>query len=150
MNLRTLKKLSKRAMPLLIDLGETREFFAAKKGENYHGAMIRARKHWVRMRCHPSCAESRSPEQIVYTSRQGHRILMWQPCHPLKGTQMVGGTVGYYEPEWEEQAAYLALSEWVYAHFTDWCSEPPMATRNIKSPRDVFAAARDMVREAKL
>jgi hypothetical protein len=43
-------------------------------------------------------------ERIVYTSRAGNRISMRHPFHPRKGTIMIGGMTGYYEPEWDEQA----------------------------------------------
>lgn len=145
MNLRTLKKLSKRAAPYLPLLGDHRQQFRSKRGDNYHGMVIAARKHWERMRCHPSHREVIEAERIVYTSRAGNRISMRHPFHPRKGTIMIGGMTGYYEPEWDEQAAWAALCDLIYCHFTDWCSEPPMLTRAIRTPRDIFAAAEDIL-----
>lgn len=40
MNLRILKKLSKRAAPYLVPLGDTREQFLAEKDENYTATVI--------------------------------------------------------------------------------------------------------------
>ncbi len=152
MNLRTLKKLSKRAAPYLPLLGDQREQFPAKRWENYHGLRIRARKHWDRNRCHPTYNGVASREdEIVYTSRAGHRITMYSPFHPRKGTVMVGAMEGYYEPEWSEQTAWGALCDMVYCQFTDWGGEEfsaPIMTRTIKTPRDVFAAADEILQRA--
>lgn len=54
MNLRTLKKLFKRAAPWLPLLGDNREQFCAEAHNNYHGCFIGDRKHRERSRCHPS------------------------------------------------------------------------------------------------
>lgn len=148
MNLRILKKLSKRAAPLLPLLGDHREQFRSEKDDNYHGLIIRARKHWERMRCHPSHQEKCSDSAIIYTSRTGHRISMRTPYHPRKGTIMVGAMQGYYEPEWDEESAYGALLTAVIWHFTDY-SDPDhlRPTRSTRTPHEVFAAAAEMIRE---
>lgn len=147
MNLRTLKKLSKRAAPLLLKLGDDREQFRAVKGENYHGGTVRARKHWVRIRCHPSHQECRERDRVVFTSRAGHRISMRPPPHPLQGTIMVGGMSGYFEPEWDEDAAYPALQRIVSWSFFDYdpASDEVIVTRRLRTPHDVFAAADDLI-----
>lgn len=146
MNLRTLKKLSKRAAPLLPLLGDTRQQFPAERWDNYTGLVIRARKHWDRSPCHPSY-EPWSDRSIKVTTRAGQTIAMSPPSHPLKGTVMVGAVTGYYEPEWDEQTAYEALLSIVRVEFTDWIDrdEVPPLTRRLDTPSHVFAAARDLV-----
>lgn len=151
MNLRVLKKLSKRAAPYLPRLGDLREQFRSERGENYHELNILDRSDFERSRCHPRY-EAGTDEQIVYNTRAGHRIVMRPPSHPKKGTVMVGGMQGYYEPEWEEECAYAALLRLVFTHFTDWEGAArrdaiPELFRPLCTPTLVFAAADDMVRE---
>ncbi len=83
MNLRILKKLSKKAAPLLMHFDHRGELFLAQRGENYHGLVIER---------HPKVKE-------------------WSAVHPLKGTPMVGAMEGYYEPEWSERTAWDELGE---------------------------------------
>ncbi|MBN9033724.1 MAG: hypothetical protein BGO05_26230 [Rhizobiales bacterium 63-7] len=170
MNLRILKKLCKRAAPLLLQLGDDREQFPSEKWENYHGTFIGDRKHWDRGRCHPSY-EGRNGwgtprgAEVVFTTRAGRRIVMGPPVHPRKGTIMVGAPSGYYEPEWDEQCAWSALESLVLDHFTDWdlverwqerefASEDaekfewPVGgalTRDLSSVSLIFAAAREII-----
>jgi hypothetical protein len=146
MNLRTLKKLSKRATPILPLLGDTREQFSAKRYENYTATLIRARKHWERGATvwkdipEPSC------DRICYRARSGRVISMRPPSHPLKGTPMVGGMSGYYEPEWDEETAWDSLSRMVHEHFMHYSRDGvPRPTRRLRTPSDVFNAAADMV-----
>lgn len=159
MNLRTLKKLSKKAAPLLTQLGDDRKQFAAAKGENYHGTFISARKHWERRKVHPSY-EPRNDytgqrgAQIVYTTRAGRRMVMDPTPHPRKGTIMVGGMSGYYEPEWDEESAWTALENMVRQHFSNWedidfddLTWTPSLTRDLGSVSAIFAAAREMAEE---
>lgn len=153
MNLRILKKLSKRAAPLLLLLGDTREQFRAahhRSGENYHGLIGFPRKNWERGSCHPSY-EPIGHDRMKVTTRAGRSMVLSEPCHPLKGTMMVGGMSGYYEPEWDEESAWGALDYLVRIHFTDWGAEPdPLPTRSIRSVSDVFSAAADMIEEYRL
>jgi hypothetical protein len=150
MNLRILKKLSKRAAPYLAELGDNRKQFSAVRGDNYHGMVINDRTTWERSRCHPTYKPFGG--EIVRQTRAGHHIVMRSPSHPMKGTIMVGETSGYYEPEWAEEAAYDALSELVYGHFTDWAAcqsidDIPGLTRDLSSVSKLFAAADDMLAE---
>lgn len=152
MNLRILKKLSARAAPLLPLLGDTRQQFPAIEGNNYHGTVIRDRKCWDRSRCHPTYTGH--GEAIVYTTRAGRRMVMRPPHHPLAGTIMVGGMSGYYEPEWDEECAWLALANLVWWHFTDWGDQVdsdglpvPIRTRRLRTPSDIFRGAADMLAE---
>lgn len=156
MNLRTLKKLSKRAAPLLPLLGDTRQQFRAEPNDSYGVPLIRDRKHWDRSTCHPTYQgrngyRIKAGAQIVFTTRAGHRVVMSPPMHPRKGTVMVGATSGYYEPEWDEETAYRSLLEIVREHFTEYRHDPEtdnverIPMRSLPSPREVFQAAREII-----
>lgn len=164
MNLRILKKLSKLSAPLLPILGDNRQQFPSERHDNYHGAFISDRKHWERGSCHPTYKgrngwTTQRGAEIVFSTRAGRRIVMGPPCHPRKGTMMVGATSGYYETEWDEECAYIALERIVTHHFTDWdvayfegdCDElpdtRPRITRDLSTPSLIFAAAADMIAE---
>lgn len=148
MNLRILKKLSKRAAPLLAQLGDRREQFAARKDENYHGILILARKHWERGRSvHPDVGRDL---EIKTPAADGKGwVYLHPPYHPRKGTIMVGAVSGYYEPEWDEECAWTALENIVYWHFTDYDPETEdlVPTRFFRTPRDLLAAAREIIAE---
>lgn len=151
MNLRTLKKLSKRAASMLPLLGDSREQFPALAGECYHETFIGDRKHWDRssVRHDVTAVEKWSSPRgraVIYRTREGRTVLMEPPSHPRKGTVMVGSTTGYYEPEWSEQCAWSALVALVRTHFTDWATKgEPVPTRNLASPRDILKAAAEMI-----
>ena len=151
MNLRTLKRLSKRAAPLLPLLGNDRKQFPAVKGDNYVKSNVLARKHWERSRCHPSYEGHGADPYIIYTTRAGHRMVMRPPYHPRKGTIMVGSMEGYYEPEWDEETAWDALAAMVHCHYTDWdnfgTSTPVIRLRKLDTPAQVIRAALDMIAE---
>ncbi|OBR52380.1 hypothetical protein [Paraburkholderia tropica] len=143
MNLRILKKLSKRAAPLLVPLGDEREQFAAEKGRNYQHLGGHDRKHWDRMRSIHADAPHGS---IAYLPKHGQRwIHMRTPYHPLKGTVMVGAMCGYYEPEWEEETAWESLSRLVCEHFTDWDENGPVFERTFRYPSEILRAAHKLI-----
>lgn len=156
MNLRTLKKLSKRAAPLLPLLGDTRGQFRAEPNDNYGVPLIRDRKHWERRSCYAGY-EGRNDwsiqagAQIVFTTRAGRWRVMTPPIHPRKGTVMVGAVEGYYEPEWDETTAYRALLNLVHEHFTDYRYDPEtddverVPLRALPTPREVFKAAQEII-----
>lgn len=150
MNLRILKKLSKRAAPLLPLLGDNREQFRAEKCDNYTHTRITDRKHWERQGgCHPSHypAKRLQPGELYYKTRKGGVVHMSNHyVHPRKGTIMVGAVSGYYEPEWDEETAWDSLYASVYGHFTHYNENlDPFLTRQIDSVSDVFEAARDIL-----
>ncbi len=63
---------------------------------------------------------------------------------------MVGSMVGYYEPEWEEECAWVALENAVYLRFLEPDSSSEydggqMVTRDLSSPVLILAAARELV-----
>ena len=150
MNLRILKKLSKRAAPYLPLLGDNREQFLSEAGDNYHGMVIRARKHWERCpSVHADCM--RAGEYVLSPKgRSGTRwpfVKVYPPSHPWPSTVMVGAVSGYYEPEWDEECAWAALDTLVRDHFCEWDEDGPTPTRRIRTPRDVLRAADDMLAE---
>lgn len=98
MNLRTLKKLSKRAAPLLPLLGDKRKQFRAEKHDSYTGRIIRDRKHWMRGRSVHAGVTGSDMLKRPARDGKGGWIYMTPPSHPRKGTLMVGATTGYYEP----------------------------------------------------
>lgn len=150
MNLRILKKLSRRAAPVLAALGDRREQFSALKGENYHNLVGFPLKNWERSPCHPSYEPAPWDEhRFRITTRAGRAVVVAEPPHPLAGTIMVGSVSGYYEPEWSEETAWGALAERVRWHFTEYNKvtgdlEP---TRLLRTPSEVLEAASAMLAE---
>jgi hypothetical protein len=153
MNLRILKKLSKRAAPLIALLGDSRKQFPAEKWECYVSIGACDSKHWERS--HAKCPMDRRGEIKYRPSKGDDWIVMRRPLHPLKGTIMVGAMSGYYEPEWDEESAWESLCNIVWGHFTSWedvtdstgdCEWPtPTCTRDLSTPKLVFAAAREIL-----
>ena len=144
MNLRILKKLSKRAAPLLPLLGDDREQFPAEKGQNYQGIAGHDRKHWHRtMSVHPDVRHG----EIKYRPKHGqHWVAMREPYHPLKHTPMIGSTIGYYEPEWSESSAWEALVQCVAESFTTWnVGDGAILHRKLDTPTLVFKAAQELI-----
>lgn len=144
MNLRILKKLSKKAAPILAVL-DTREQFKAARGDNYMSVVIRDRKHWERGAS--AHGDKLRDTDLKWKPRnpQGRERLPWcyavAPRQPRKGTIMVGAVSGYYEPEWDEETAWEALQNYVLDQFTDWSQDRPTLTRKFKGPGDVLRAA---------
>lgn len=153
MNLRILKKLSKRAAPLLPLLGDNREQFPAARWENFTHTRGHDRKHWERSRV-PYPLDLRG--DIKYRPKDGRQwIVMREPSYALKGTVMVGETAGYYEPEWEEETAWESLCEIVYWHFvemvyaTDSTGDAewphPVCNRDLSTPTLILRAAQEII-----
>lgn len=152
MNLRTLKKLSKRAAPLLALLGDRREQFPAGRDDNYVSVLITARKHWARSRCHASYVprndySSTRGAPLKWQTRAGRWRVLRPPCQPRKGTVMVGGMVGGEEPEWSEETAYEALVNIVRWSFVevDGASLEVTQSRRFSCTGDFFAGAADLI-----
>ncbi|MBN3853802.1 hypothetical protein G3N59_10460 [Paraburkholderia sp. Ac-20340] len=146
MNLRILKKLSKRAAPLLPLLGDCREQFRAERDGSHTGQAGIERKHWDRT----SVSHGGKPwrHDIKFKVRRGERwVVMSPPSSPLKGTVIVGEMSGYYEPEWDEETAWESLERIVLDHFTDWDESGPTALRRFRYPSDIFRAAREIIAE---
>lgn len=155
MNLRILKKLSKRAAPLLPLLGDHRDQFRAKPHDSYTSTFVGARKHWERMgvkhrkKLDPGDENERG--RRYYLCRKGYVVVM-SNCyiHPRKGTVMVGVVSGGETPEWDEETAWDSLKEIVWWTFVDIDEdgEKVTPTRRLRTPADYFKAANDIVREA--
>lgn len=96
MNLRILKKLSKRAAPHMASLGYTCEQCVADYGDSYTSTRGHDRKHMERYRA----------------------------CCPWPGTVMLGWQVGYYEREWEEDDAWSLLKRAVCGHWEEYREIP--------------------------
>lgn len=123
-NLRILKKLCKRAVPLLPALGYRCKPFPAVKGDNYHGMLIpdqRDCERWPSV--HGDLIGERAAGRIEPRCRRGTGrpfVMLMRPYHPKPGTPMVGSMSGGYEPEWDESCTWLVLHEivrWHYAEF---------------------------------
>ena len=152
MNLRILKKLSKRAAPYLTKIGDTREQFQAVKGDNYHGLIIWDLSKLDRCSSvHTEVVNSQSHvATIAPKCRKNSKhpyVKLSTPSHPLKGTIMVGGMCGYYEPEWDEETAWTALESWVWGQFFDYdpVADEAFYTRTFSSPSEIFAAADELL-----
>lgn len=145
MNLRTLKKLSKRAAPLLPLLGDTRPQFRADKEGGEVPIVIKARKHFERMRSPHS--ENGRQGGLAWPARDGRGyVKAWPPTSPRKGTIMVGGMSAGEEPEWSDEPAWCALTDLVFWHFTDIDGSGEMThTRICRTPSEVFRAAREII-----
>lgn len=143
MNLRILKKLSKRAAPLLPLLGDNRQQFPAERGDGHTSTTGHDRKHWLRMR---SIHGEEFPGTIKYKPRQGaHWIAMREPWDALKGTPMVGAMEGYYEPEWSEETAWEALLDIVWWEYVICDEDGPIPLRRFDTPTKVLATAYEMI-----
>ena len=144
MNLRILKKLSKRAVPMLALLGDDRQVFAAVKDDNYTNIIIYERKHWERgWSVH---ADLHDEYEVKSLRPNGRFVYMKPPSHPRKGTPMVGAMLGYYEPEWEEETAFEALQDIVWNAFANWDDEGrPTRTRSLRTAREIFTAAEEII-----
>ena len=147
MNLRILKKLSKRALPLAEKAGILRgqDQFAAEKGECLVTLRKPERKSMNRMRAlHPSGLTDR-----YIPGRSGEFFIAFHnTTAALKGTPMVGAMEGYYEPEWEEDAVWDRLCNWVYCSITDWRADPPeLECRRPRNPAQILAKARELIQE---
>lgn len=148
MNLRILKKLSKRAALLLPLLGDCRDQFPAGKDDSDTSIGGCDRKHWERL----SVSHGEKPWRgIKFKVKRAERwVVMYPPTSPLKGTVMVGEMSGYYEPEWSEQTAWEALRAAVFEDCTDWTEHGFTITRDLSTTRHVLAAARELANKATL
>ncbi|APQ14721.1 hypothetical protein BJP27_24435 (plasmid) [Pseudomonas oryzihabitans] len=156
MNLRILKKLSKRAAPHLAALGDARKQFRAEPGDNYTHTIGFERKHWDRSTI-PDFTGWK--DDIEYRTRKGDAVvhLSEKYIHPWAGTVMVGAMEGYYEPEWHECTAWDSLKDLVRDHYMDVdldqvleaeCGEgecPWVCLRRLPTTRDVLAALPDVL-----
>lgn len=130
MNPRILKKLSKRADPIVRKLVTIDRFVINDSRDRQIDSSQRMeKKHWERW--------GKKPNRYGYFKA-------------LMGTVGYGKMQGYYEREWEENDAYSILKNLVADHFTDWESfdyesdEYPKCSINISNPSVVFEAAKQL------
>lgn len=152
MNLRILKKLSKRAAPLLHALGDDRSQFLAGDSDSYTDLIGFDRKHWKRSR---TSRFTGWKGDIEYRTRRGDAVvhLSESYIHPWPGTPMVGALEGYMEPEWEECTAWDSLRRLVRDHYQDVVDiELDGAAdfdfinlRRLRTPADFLRAVPDML-----
>jgi hypothetical protein len=143
MNLRILKKLSKRAAPLLARLGDARQQFRAELHDNYMKCVILDRTCFERMRSKYDGAHRQG--EVIKRAKDGNGFIrMYPPHHPLPGTIMVGAVSGYYEPEWDEETAWDALCQQVYWSFVDYSGGELLPTRKLRTPTEIFRAAQEL------
>ncbi|MDO3665317.1 hypothetical protein [Acinetobacter higginsii] len=115
MNLRILKKLSKRVAPLVAELIKDPEaLFKAEKNYNYTNTGRHDRKHLERNHSKHGDLLSHRDIKTKVRNGEGFVLLSQRYIHPWKNTEMVGWTSGYYEPEWEEETTWDYFSVHVF------------------------------------
>ena len=144
MNLRILKKLSKRVAPVVAAIVKDQDaFFKADAGDNFTNTGRHDRKHWERTR---SVHDDLFFKQDIKTKAfdgNGYICLSRQFIHPWKNTDMIGWMVGYYEPEWEEETVWDYFKGYVFQSFTSY--------KEIPDTRDEFGTPDiELVLERKL
>lgn len=164
MNLRILKKLSKRASPLLVALGgylrgnEITHFTAGAWGDEGHTSSIgHDRKHWDRS---PAVHDEPLHGSIVRRPRDPTRsdsrypfIHIRNPWTAWPGTPMVGWTSGYECPEWEERTAWEHLTHLVWDDVAEYVPDPEddeglgmvvVARQYLRNPAEILRHAASM------
>lgn len=157
MNLRILKKLSKRAVPFIEKERYQKDcLFKAEREDNYTHTGRHDRKHWKRSRYKHEISFSKHDISTKAKDGNGFINLSQHYIHPWKGTDMVGWTSGYEEPEWEEETAWDYLKNLVFIETVDYvdipgtedecgCPEHKLVyTRKLNNPRDYFKAMKDL------
>lgn len=156
MNLRILKKLSKKAAPLIAALQDKRgrgfQHFVGDRGDpGYAATCGHDLKHWDRSPAVHADLLWETSIVVQPRSRAGTRypfIHLREPGLVWPGTPMVGWMSGYEEPEWEEQDAWAYLREIVYAATTDFRfvddDMEAVQLEKIRNPADVLSKARSM------
>lgn len=148
MNLRILKKLSKRAAPLLHALGDDRSPFLAGDSDSYTDLIGFDRKHWKRSRASRFTGWT---GDIEHRTRRGDAVvhLSESYIHPWAGTPMVSANEGY----WGECTAWDSLRRLVRDHYQDVVDieldgAPDfdfISLRRLRTPADYLRAVPDML-----
>ncbi len=154
MNLRILKKLSKRAEVLLPRINRNLpEMYKAENSEEcYTSSSGHERKHHERNRAlYPTWGLSGTR---YYMPRHGlSHVELRQPDCVLKGNVMLGWMDGYEEREWEEDDAWSVLRDSVFNHYTDIIHNTSIddfggyefrRTRKLNNPAQILKAALDI------
>ncbi|CAN7334668.1 hypothetical protein LJR143_001703 [Pseudoxanthomonas sp. LjRoot143] len=164
MNLRILKKLSKRAAPLLLQLEKcpymgTLDHYPASRGEGCVQSSGFDRKHWDR--CESAHRDLfRQTDILTEPSRRaGLRypyVKLSEPDTCWDGTPLVGWSSGYETPEWDERTAWEYLEDLVFGDGMDVVLNPAgngadvpdhdyIQTLRLPNPAAVLRHARVMV-----
>ena len=143
MNLRILKKLSKKALPLLIKIDPkyaALSFTPDRDEPGYTTSAGHDRKHWDRT---PTAHSVLQGEVVIPRKgkRQDHKPFIWirAPYDSWPGTPMIGYTSGWYEPEWEERTTWDELVQ--VAHSYNWIE----VARPMEDWQDEFDDLPDMI-----
>ena len=156
MNLRILKKLSKRAAPYLAALGITDKQFLAERWEDYTDSSGHDRKHRERRRARYPMGPLHGDIHLHPRRGEGVIVLSEAYLHPWPGTVMLGWNVGYETPEWEENDAWSILERSVLDHWTEYrevgtddesgFSDYELIThRRFRNPAAVFRALPEVI-----
>lgn len=156
MNKRILKKLSKRAEPLLAALGRTPKEFYISEGDSYTSSTGHDRKHWERNRARYPL-NLRGEIHIQPRTGEGVIVLDENYLNPWPGTVMLGWMVGYYEPEWEEDDAWSFLKSLVRDTFMEVREVPEsddglgcpamdwVCLRRLRNPSQILRAVPELI-----
>lgn len=157
MNLRILKKLSKRAAPLVATLCADHRLthFVVEGRDGDTNVIGHDRKHWNRHRAANNEPRGRGEVFVLARTAGAHPfICLYQPSTPWDGTPGVGWTSGYYEREWEERTAWEYLLEQVENHTVDWVQDGeedewgptmrPVATLRLRNPSVILRKAGEL------
>ncbi len=150
MNLRILKKLSKRAAPLLPLLGDKREQFPNEAWEGCIGFGGFERKHLDR-----SSTKYPRDGQTQYLPRHGKQwVVLREPDSPWAGTPMLGAMSCGESPEWDEETTWEALRDQVFDYFTEyWVQGDEVASRmqrRLRTPAAIFRVLPAMIEEFRI
>lgn len=160
MNLRILKKLSKRAAPLISKLYADHRLthFTTDCQDGDTNVIGHDRKHWNRYWSHGAEPWSSRGKIVPRRSPGPHQfILLCEPATPWDGTPGVGWSSGGYEPEWEERTAWEYLQEQIECHVTEWVEEEgdewgpqmrPVLMEPLRNPSAVLRKAHELLAAA--
>jgi hypothetical protein len=154
MNLRILKKLSKRALPYLAhNPHQWGKPFLAEKGDNYTGVRITAHNDMERslsMRGDPFGEGAVAYKPRRQEGRQYPYVVLRPARHPKKGTPMFGWMDGGEQPEWDETTAWETFQDWVVGNYSEFETNTAnlVLTRRLKTPSDFFRAADELLTQA--
>lgn len=160
MNLRILKKLSKRAMPLLSELGLARNHWLPEDGEGeIRHLMGFDRKHMERHRCSNPDLIYGGGEKLIRLARRpisGRAfIAMIEPSEPWAGTPSITWSSSYESYECDGETAWEHLEIHVRDAVTDYevtgdaeagdTDYRIVVRERLRHPSDVLRKARELV-----
>lgn len=162
MNLRILKKLSKRAAPLLIEIdGDDRAHWVTSDGDGEIEIGGMDRKHMDRIRTYYQ--EPTSMFTVIVPARRdiGGRshIALYGPHTPLPGTPMLSWSGGYFDDDGVTLSAWETLERRADDAVIDFVEDGKddegfpihrrVVLRHLRNPSDILRQARAMAITAK-